>query len=354
MGVHEQSAAHQFIATSAAMSSKWAKGIKYWQAAWVLLFVGFVVFAVLMVVATMRGVRVRLPHIGAAAGYGVLAAMFVVGVGWSAYLFWQTRRKYVISVIGDGLTVDRRPGDVYSLGDARLGLWVDMGVALHLQCGRHRFVLGGRDRRIGPSTPLEAPPAQFIDAWLPASDFDQLLSLGGRSAARGPAAGEPIRCLLFPNPLLIQALGPFTFRKKQRLMRAFSRPQLFIDLSTGSVRVIDPESNAVTASASLSQVTATPATYHLRSRYAAASAESVASNAAGQYLSTTPAMAVAVPGMQPLTIGCRDFRGMKRRFSWSGNVPVTNDPPDYEVSAADWLTLAEAFSLAAYLEDTLK
>jgi hypothetical protein len=84
-----------------------------------------------------------------------------------------------------------------------------------------------------------------------------------------------------------------------------------------------------------------------------ASAESVASNAAGQYLSTTPAMTVFVPGMQPLTIGCRDFRGPKRRFAWSGNVPVTHDPPDYEVSAADWLTLAEEFSLAPYLEDTL-
>ncbi len=355
MGVHEQPAAsRQFVATSAAESSKWTTGIKYWQAAWVLLFVGFVVFAVLMVVGTMRDVQVRLPHIGAAAGYGLLAAMFVVGIGWSAYLFWRTRRKYVIGVTGDGLTVDRRPGDVYSLGDAQLGPWVYRGVALHLQCGRHRLVLGGRDRRIGPTTPLDAPPAQFIDAWLPASDFDELLSLGGRSAARGPAAGEPIRCLLFPNPLLIQAMGPFAFRKKQRLTRSLSRPQLFIDVDTGAIRVIDPESRAVDASASLSQVTATPATYHMRSRYATASAESAASNALGQYLSATPAMNVCLPGLQPLTIGCRDFRGVKRRFSWSGGAPVTNDPPDYEVSAADWLTLAEQFSLAPYLEDTPK
>jgi hypothetical protein len=355
MGVHEQSAAsRQFVATSAAQSSRWTKGIKYWQAAWVVLFVGFVAFALLMVFGTLRGVHVRFPHIGAAAGYGVLAAMVVVGVGWTAYLHWRSRRKYVIAVTGDGLTVDRRPGDVYSFGDAQLSPWVNMGVALHLQCGRHRFVLGGRDRRIGPATPLDAPPAQFIDAWLPESDFDELLSLGGRSAARGPAPGEPIRCLLFPNPLLIQGMGPFAFRKKQRLTRSFSQPQLFIDVDNGAIRVIDPDSNTVNASASLSQVTATPATYHLASRYMVASAESVASHAAGQYLSTTPAMAVRVPGMQPLTIGCRDFRGLKRRFSWSGNVPVTNDPPDYEVSAADWLTLAEEFMLAPYLEDTLK
>jgi hypothetical protein len=39
-----------------------------------------------------------------------------------------------------------------------------------------------------------------------------------------------------------------------------------------------------------------------------------------------PAVAVCVPGMQPVTIGCRDFRGLKRRFSWDGNVPVHNAP----------------------------
>jgi hypothetical protein len=278
--------------------------------------------------------------------------LFVVGIGWTAYLFWQTRRKYVITVTAAGLTVDRRPGDVYSLGDAQLGLWVDMGVALHLHSGRHRFVLGGKDRRISPTTPLDAPPAQFIDAWLSAADFDELLLLGGRPAARGPAPGEPTRCLLYPNPLLIQGMGAFAFRKKQRLTRSLTQPQLFIDLDTGTLRGIDPASNAVNASASLSRVTATPATYHLRSRRMGASAESVASNAVGQYLSTTPAMTVCVPGMQPLTIGCRNFSGLQRRFSWSGNVPVTNNPPDYEVSAADWLTLAEEFGLAPYLEDT--
>lgn len=355
MGVPEQSGgSRQFVATSAAQSSRWTKGIKYWQAAWVALFVAFLLLAMLMVFGTLRGVHVRFPHISAAVGYGAVVAMFVVGVGWAAYLYWRSRRKYIIAVAGDGLTVERRPGDVYSLSDSRLGPWVNMGVALHLQCGRHRFVLGGRDRRVGPATLLDAPPVQFIDAWLSESDFDELLSLGGRSAARGPAPGEPTRCLLFPTPLLIQGMGPFAFRKKQRLTRSFSQPQLFLDVDTGAIRVVDPGSNAVGASASLSQVTATPMTYHLAPRYMAASAESVASNAAGQYLSTTPAMAVRVAGMPPLTIGCRDFRGLKRRFSWTGNVPVTNDPPDYEVSAADWLTLAEEFSLAAYLEDTLK
>jgi hypothetical protein len=117
------------------------------------------------------------------------------------------------------------------------------------------------------------------------------------------------------------------------------------------LRVIDPDSNAVNASASLSQVTATPATY-LATRHMFPSAEIVVGDAAGQYFSTMPAMAVCVPGMQPLTIGCRDFRGLKRRFSWSNNVPVCNEPPAYQVSAAEWLTLAEALNLAPYLEDS--
>jgi hypothetical protein len=67
-----------------------------------------------------------------------------------------------------------------------------------------------------------------------------------------------------------------------------------------------------------------------------------------------PAMTVSVPGVQPITFGCRDFRGLKRRFSWGGNVPVHDDPPAYAVSAADWLTLTEEFGLAAYLADAAK
>jgi hypothetical protein len=355
MSVNNESAAsRQFVASSVAYSSKWTKGTKYFQAGYAVFFVAFVFFALLMVFGPAWGVHLRFPHIGAAVGYGVLVGMFVVGVVWAAYLFWRSRRKYLIAVTGDGLTVDRRPGDVYSFADAQLGLWVNMGVALHLHCGRHRFVLGGRDRRVGPATPLDAPPTPLVDAWLSESDFDELLSLGGRSAARGPAPGEPTRCLLFPNPLLIQRMGPFAFRKEHRLMQSLWQPQLFLDVNTGALRVIDPNSNAVTASASLSHVTATPSTYHLATRRWFPSAENLASDAAGQYFSTMPAMAVGVPGMQPLTIGCRDFRGLKRRFAWSDNVPVHNETPAYAVSAADWLTLIQELSLAPYLRDRAK
>jgi hypothetical protein len=45
------------------------------------------------------------------------------------------------------------------------------------------------------------------------------------------------------------------------------------------------------------------------------------------YLSTAPGMVVSVPGLQPLTIGCRDsVGGLERRFSWCGDVPVLGEP----------------------------
>jgi hypothetical protein len=61
-------------------------------------------------------------------------------------------------------------------------------------------------------------------------------------------------------------------------------------------------------------------------------------------------MRVAVPGMPPLTISCRDtVSGLDKRFSWPDNVPTERARADYEVSGADWLTLVERFGLAPYL-----
>ncbi|HTX95437.1 MAG TPA: hypothetical protein VME67_11635 [Mycobacterium sp.] len=347
----ESTASRQFVASSMGFSPKL---MRYCQVGYSVFFAVFIVFLVLQIMSTSGVLHLRFPHIGADVIYGLVAGLLVVGVSMTGYLFWRSRRKYAITVSGDGLTIDRRRGDVYSLADAKLGLWVDAGVALHLRCGRHRFVLGGRDRRLRPATPLDASPVWLVDAWLPESDFDELLVRGGRSAAWGPAPGEPARCLLFPNPLSIQEMGPFTFRKKQRLTRSLSQPQLFIDVDGAAIHAVDPSSNAVSATASVSQVTATPATYQLNSRHAFPSAHNVASDVGGQYFSTMPAMALSLPAMQPLTLGCRNFDGLTRRFSWSANVPVANDPPAYAVSAADWLTLVDKLGLAPYLEDTAK
>jgi hypothetical protein len=310
------------------------------------------------------------------------------GVG--AYYRWSKRRKILIGVTSDGLTVNKRPGDVFSLSDAKLGVWgvsggMTMGTALHLQCGPHRFVLGGRDHRIAAGTRLEAPDAGYglpvdVDAWVSASDFDELLTVVGRRSGldiRRPAQGDvtgagdvtgvagataqPTRCLLFPNPLLIQQMGPFAFRKKQQLLQSASQPRLAIDVGKDAIWVKDPSSDALIGSAWLAQVTATPETYRYRygsrSWLFAPSFDQIAGRlleqAMAKSLSTSPVLVVCVPGLQPLIIGCRDsVGGLERRFSWRGKVRQrVNEPPEYAVSGADWLTLVEKLGLATYLED---
>jgi hypothetical protein len=44
---------------------------------------------------------------------------------------------------------------------------------------------------------------------------------------------------------------------------------------------------------------------------------------ATNYWSKAPGMRVSVPGMAPVTIGCRDsVSGLDSRFSWPDNVPA--------------------------------
>lgn len=68
----------------------------------------------------------------------------------------------------------------------------------------------------------------------------------------------------------------------------------------------------------------------------------------------TPGMIVRLPGMEELTIACRDGAGnssFKQRFSWRGQVQQRiDDPADFAVSAADWLVLVEKFGLTPHLE----
>ena len=155
-----------------------------------------------------------------AAGYGFQAVLLLLLFGGvAAWTWWSRREKIVVSVTSDALTVNTRPGDVYAFGDAKLGTWAviggaTMGAALHLHCGSRRFVLGGRDRRIAAGTRLDAPDAGYglpvdIDAWLSAPEFEQILTMVGRTSGLDvspPAPGGPTRCLLFPNSLLIQEM----------------------------------------------------------------------------------------------------------------------------------------------------
>lgn len=63
-----------------------------------------------------------------------------------------------------------------------LGVWgvsggMTMATALHLQCGPHRFVLGGPGHRFASDARLEAAPVNRVDAQMRASDFEELLAI---------------------------------------------------------------------------------------------------------------------------------------------------------------------------------
>ncbi|OBF57460.1 hypothetical protein A5787_25090 [Mycobacterium sp. 852002-50816_SCH5313054-b] len=289
--------------------------------------------------------------VGVGMGLGVglgsgTAIIMLVPLVWLVYAWWRSRRSVLIGVTSDGLTVSQRPGDVFSLVEAELGPWVTMGVALHLRCGRHRFVLGARDRRISPATRLDAPPVAAVDAWLSDSEFNELLAIGGGRGAvnlREPALGERTRCPLFPNPYLAEQAGSFALRKQLRLQRSLRHPSLFLDVDVNAIRVVDPHSDATSASASPTRATATPAAFQPDSVTSGDGSTHVYPGVTG--------LVVCVPGVRPLTIGCLEASGSGLRFSWRGNVSTRNERPVYVVSGADWLTLAQIFGLAPRVED---
>jgi hypothetical protein len=280
--------------------------------------------------------------VGGATGR-VVFFLVVGGLGlfdFLAFLRWGMYKKIPICVTIDGLTVDKRPGDFFSFADAKLGLWTPggrsytvtmSGTALHLRCGPHQFVLGGRDHRTSTGTRLEAPPTGGVDGWLWAADFDEVLTMVGRRPGldvSAPAAGEPIRCLLFMRP----SMGAFTAPLRS-IQKVNPQPSLAIDLGTDKIRVIDPKSNALVASAAFAQVTATPGEYNY-------------------WGMTTPVLVVCVPGVQPLTIGCPQTRASwQSRFAWRGGVSSEREP-EFMVSDGDWRALVEEFGLAPCLHES--
>jgi len=282
----------------------------------------------------------------------IIGPVVVLALGFGAYLAWSGMREVQICVTGDDLTVGRRSGDVFSLRGAKLGPWADrggmpVGTALHLQSGPHQLVIGGRDYRTGTGTPLEAPSADSVDAWMSASDFEQLLTMvSGPSwlTRHQPAPGGSTRCLLFPNDQILRQMVPvpWALRDRAQYQRSATQPQLALEVGPDAIRVVDPNTNTQIAWASPAQVTASPETYILRRN-----------KEVGR---PSPVLVVAVPGFEPLTIGCHErAEGMgmgQIRFSWRGKVPErTNNPAAYMVSGMDWLTLVEKCGFAAYLED---
>jgi len=281
--------------------------------------------------------------------------------GWCFWYFRNNTRRFTISVSGPSITIDERPGAVFRFSDARLGLWAmndaTMGTVLHLHSGPTRFVLGGRDHRIGEGTRLDEAPVVGVDAWLTAREFDELLAMMGRHGAiavRPVVAGGPVRCKLLPNAMKVQTMtGLFDSFKVRRLMKEASHAVLAIDVDPHGIRVIDLRTNAEIAAARNGQWRATPATYQYGIPwYGHYNVE----HQAAKHLSETTEMVVHLPGMPgPLTIACRDVAGVdytKARFRWRGAVEQrVGNPADYAVTSSDWLTLVEKFGLAPYLEN---
>lgn len=308
-----------------------------------------------------------------------LLAMLVLG-GLTA-LYWRHQHKKIyIDVSSDGLRVSTRPGEVFSLRDAQLGpwsFWQSMGSALHLRCGPKTFVLGGRDHRLSSGS---AAPTKDVDAWLWAADFDALLSMAGipgpgdeqRLTAGppdvdAPAADGRTRCALFPNPEMVSLQPIWAPWRVRRMANSFlepRQPSLAIDVGPDDIRVVDPATNVVQASARLAQVTAAPEFYLLLRPYIFMWFYRFFPYAYLKNLQwTSPVLVLSAPGLAPLSIGCRDVSGkdhlfvltqmVVNRFSWRDKMPMRiNRPADWSVSAADWLLLVEIFGLTPYLEDT--
>jgi hypothetical protein len=126
----------------------------------------------------------------------------------------------------------------------------------------------------------------------------------------------------------MQQMGPFAFRafrRKQQLLQSVNQPRLAIDLNADTTRVVDPNSNALIATARVAQVTATPETYQYRYGFSGfGSPDKIVGRmferSMASSLSTTPVLVLCIPGGQPLTIGCRDTVDVRQRV---------NEPPTF-------------------------
>jgi hypothetical protein len=145
------------------------------------------------------------------------------------------------------------------------------------------------------------------------------------------ASARPVRYRLVPRYLV---------RKKDK------KPLLALDVSRDDVWVIDLETTALAASASLAQVTAKPA----QCKHKEYENEST----------TTwkqPVLVLGVPGLEPLIIGTHETKHSKwgghgYLYVWGGKVGRA-DKPGYHVEEREWRELAEKFGLGALVVDRL-
>jgi hypothetical protein len=185
-----------------------------------IFHVGFcaALFALIAVIAALAYARVVVLPAWPPILFVFWAIVFVPFLYFISVFLARRRwaRQIVICATSDGLTVNQWPGEVFSFSDASLGAWdekasggmgssVTVGTALLLQCGSHRFVLGGEDHRVTPGTRLDTPPTRSVDATMSASDFEELLTiaehrLGERQPQQANTAPEPASGSRKPSP----------------------------------------------------------------------------------------------------------------------------------------------------------
>ena len=309
-------------------------------------------------------------------------AVLVSAFGYLAFLVYAlTPKKIAVDLRTDRLAFDEgRAGD-FPLAGAELGVWLvphygtTQGTVLHLRDGKRAYRVGGNDHRPSPGMHFRAPPANTVEAYMPAADFDRLLLAAWPAYSPtvkiahfgGPAMAVPsatIRCILVPNRasgkaalmtilpwlgtivligavagvvgalnlyetsagrIVIAVLTGATMLAGIVLtaVRAVRTPQaaLALDIDARDLRVSNLQTNAVVTTVPLGSVRATPAIHVY----------------GGRMTFTMCVLVLDVPGIHSLTIGIPDLR-----FSWC--VPVDKrGAPAYVVGGADWLTLVERF-----------
>jgi hypothetical protein len=152
------------------------------------------------------------------------------------------------------------------------------------------------------------------------------------------ASGQPIRCELVPVPT--GEYKRFTNKPKP------GPPPLVLDVGqNGATRLTDPDTGEFVTSTWLAEVTATPA------RFRHGGGEAIQSY-------TEPVLIVDLPGAQPLIIGTA-YRRVSRsgirqiRYVWNSRMHDVKKRPDYAVTDAEWLTLAQRFGLGDRVVDNL-
>lgn len=286
------------------------------------------------VLAVLYGLVVVLPIVrGCNAGWNARTAKFAFSLLVLAVLIhavfvaWARGRKEVsVDVTGENLRVNDGARGVFSLHRSTLGEWyrpkigTTQGIALQVDDGRRRFVLGGKDHRTDTGLLLEAPPVSSVDAWIVASDFDKLVGvLGHRGGLVAEAAGVtgPIRCLLFKISTFDRTVAGLLGRCPQ--------PKFAMELDSEVIRVIEPKTGSLLGWGPLSAVKAARGKYTFNTRSSRV---------------TRPLMKVRVPGLHPMRIA--PLEGWLHM--WTDEVEKMLRP-EFVVSNADWLALLAKLGL---------